>query len=107
MRSCGPAYRQKYAGRIPTHHLQAMQAIEACRTEALGGQVYVSPDCEQVQYSYPPCRNRHCPKCQNENAQVWLEKQQEMLLPVPYFLLTFTLPAGLREVARHHPRFVY
>lgn len=30
-----------------------------------------------------------------------------MLLPVPYFLLTFTLPAGLREVARHHQRVVY
>lgn len=65
----GPAYRQKYAGHIPIHHLQAMQDIETCRTEALGGQVYVSPDCEQVQYSYHSCRNRHCPKCQNEQAQ--------------------------------------
>ena len=30
-----------------------------------------------------------------------------MLLPVPYFLLTFTLPAGLRELARHQPRLIY
>ena len=80
-----------------------MQAIETCRTEALGGQVYVCPDCEQVQYSYHSCRNRHCPKCQNEHAQAWLEQQQAMLLPVPYFLLTFTLPAGLRELARRQP----
>jgi len=36
-----------------------------------------------------------------------LEKQQEMLLPVPYFMLTFTLPSGLRELARHHQRKVY
>ena len=106
-RLCGPAYRQKYAGHIPTHHLQAMQAIETCRTEALGGQVYVCPDCQQVQYSYHSCRNRHCPKCQNENAQAWLEQQQAMLLPVPYFLLTFTLPAGLREFARRQPRLIY
>jgi hypothetical protein len=84
-----------------------MQAIETCRTEALGGQVYVCPDCEQVQYSYHSCRNRHCPKCQNEHAQAWLEQQQAMLLPVPYFLLTFTLPAGLRELARHQPRLIY
>jgi hypothetical protein len=84
-----------------------MQAIETCRTEALGGQVYVCPDCEQVQYSYHSCRNRHCPKCQNENAQAWLEQQQAMLLPVPYFLLTFTLPAGLREFARRQPRLIY
>jgi hypothetical protein len=107
LRQCGPAYRQKYAGHIPTNHLQAMQAIETCRTEALGGQVYVCPDCEQVQYSYHSCRNRHCPKCQNENAQAWLEQQQAMLLPVPYFLLTFTLPAGLRELARRQPRLIY
>jgi hypothetical protein len=106
-RQCGPAYRQKYAGSIPIHHLQAMQAIEACRTEALGGQVYVCPECKQVQYSYHSCRNRHCPKCQNENAQVWLEKQQAMLLPVPHFLLTFSLPAGLRELARRQPRLIY
>jgi hypothetical protein len=107
MRQCGPAYRQKYAGHLPFQHLQAMQAIETCRTEALGGQVYVCPDCEQVQYSYHSCRNRHCPKCQNENAQAWLEQQQTMLLPVPYFLLTFTLPAGLRELARRQPRLIY
>jgi hypothetical protein len=106
-RLCGPAYRQKYTGHIPTRHLRAMRAIETCRTEALGGQVYVCPDCEQVQYSYHSCRDRHCPKCQNENAQVWLEQQQSMLLPVPYFLLTFTLPAGLRAFARHQPRLIY
>lgn len=107
LRQCGPAYRQKYARDIPARHLRAMRAIETCRTEVLGGQVYVCPDCEQVQYSYHSCRNRHCPKCQNENAQAWLEQQQAMLLPVPYFLLTFTLPAGLREFARHQPGVIY
>lgn len=106
-RQSGPAYRQKYAEHIPSNHLQAMRAIETCRTEALGGQVFVCPDCQQVEYSYHSCRNRHCPKCQSEKGQAWLEKQQAMLLPVPYFLLTFTLPAGLREIARHHQRQIY
>jgi hypothetical protein len=64
-------------------------------------------NCEQIQYSYHSCRNRHCPKCQNENAQRWLEKQQDLLLPVPYFLLTFTVPAGLNEVIRAHQRLLY
>ncbi len=73
-RRYGNSYRQKYATRIPSTYLQAMRAIEQCRTEALGGQVYRCPDCEQVQYSYHSCRNRHCPKCQNENAQRWLAK---------------------------------
>jgi len=103
----GKSYRQKYATRMPSIHLKAMRAIEQCRTEALGGQVYRCPDCEQVQYSYHSCRNRHCPKCQNENAEHWLEQQQDLLLPVPYFLLTFTLPAGFNEVTRSHQSLIY
>lgn len=106
-RRYGPAYRQKYASRMPATHLKAMRAVEQCRTQALGGQVYRCPNCEQLQYSYHSCRNRHCPKCQNENAQSWLERQQDLLLPVPYFLLTFTLPAAFNEVARSHQRLLY
>ncbi len=106
-RQYGPADRQKYASRMPASHLKAMRAIEQCRTEALGGQVYRCPQCEQLQYSYHSCRNRHCPKCQTEKAQDWLEKQQDLLLPVPYFLLTFTLPAAFNQVARAHQRLFY
>jgi Putative transposase/Transposase zinc-binding domain len=106
-RQYGLAYRQKYASRMPSSHFKAMRAIEQCRTPALGGQVYRCPNCEQVQYSYHSCRNRHCPKCQNEKAQDWLEKQQDLLLPVPYFLLTFTVPAGFNEVARSHQSLFY
>lgn len=106
-RQYGPAYRQKYASRMPSTHFKAMRAIEQCRTPALGGQVYRCPNCEQVQYSYHSCRNRHCPKCQNEKAQDWLEKQQDLLLPIPYFLLTFTVPASLNEFARSHQNLFY
>ena len=106
-RQYGPSYRQKYASRMPGNHFKAMRAIEQCRTPALGGQVYRCPNCEQVQYSYHSCRNRHCPKCQNEKAQVWLDKQQELLLPVSYFLLTFTLPHTFHDVARSHQKLFY
>ena len=103
----GAAYRQKHAERmLPSHH-QAMRAIERCRTEALGGHVYQCPDCGEEQYSYHSCRNRHCPKCQQGAAQQWLEKQKDLLLPTPYFLLTFTLPDGLRRVARSHQKLFY
>jgi hypothetical protein len=106
-RRYGPAYRQKYADRLLPSHRRAMRAIEQCRTPALGGQVYSCPQCNQLQFSYHSCRNRHCPKCQNDKAQEWLEKQQDLLLPVPYFMLTFTLPAALRPVARSHQTLVY
>jgi len=84
-----------------------MRAIEQCRTEDLGGHVYHCQECNEIQYSYHSCRDRHCPKCQNDNAQQWLEKQEALLLPTPYFLLTFTLPAGLRKVARRNQALIY
>jgi hypothetical protein len=103
----GPQYLNKYGDKLLPSHRQAMRAIQRCRTPALGGQVYFCEACGEIQYLYHSCRNRHCPKCQNDKAQQWLEKQQALLLPVPYFLLTFTLPSGLRDVARSHQRLVY
>jgi hypothetical protein len=103
----GPAYRDRFGDRIPIAHLKIMQAIENCRTPVLGGHVYSCPDCGETDYLYHSCRNRHCPKCQNDKAFRWLEKQQGFLLPVPYFLLTFTLPSELRSLARSNPKTFY
>jgi len=103
----GPGYREKFGPRMLPSHRRAMHDIEQCRTEALGGQVYHCPKCEQAKYSYHSCKNRHCPKCQQDAAQQWLVQQREVLLPVPYFLLTFTLPAGLRDVVRSNQKCMY
>jgi hypothetical protein len=106
-RQYGPAYRQKYAAHLLPSHRQAMRAIERCRTQALGGQVFACPACGEVCYSYHSCRNRHCPKCQHQQTQAWLEVQQGLLLPVPYFLLTFTLPSELRHIASQNQKLIY
>jgi hypothetical protein len=106
-REYGAAYRNKYADKILPSHRQAMWAIEHCRTERLGGQVYSCPNCQEFQYSYHSCRNRHCPKCQHELTQNWLQVQQELLLPVPYFFLTFTLPSELRDLVRSNQKALY
>ena len=84
-----------------------MWAIERCRTEALGGQLFACPACSVVRYSYHSCRNRHCPKCQHQQTQEWLEVQRGLLLPVPYFLLTFTLPSELRQIASQNQKLIY
>jgi len=91
---------------LPSHR-QAMRDVECCRTESLGGHIYSCPECDQVQYQYHSCRNRHCPKCQGRKGEEWLEKQTDLLLPVPYFLLTFTLPDELRTFVRSQQRLFY
>ncbi len=103
-RQYGPAYRAQYGDRLLPSHRAAMAAIEDCRTEALGGHVYTCPNCATIRYSYHSCKNRHCPTCQHDAAQTWLARQQDLLLPVPYFLVTFTLPPALRDLARSHQR---
>jgi hypothetical protein len=103
----GSQYRARLGGRMPSGHRKAMRAIEHCRTPVLGGHVYRCPDCDETLYLYHSCRNRHCPKCQNDKALSWLEKQRALLLPVPYFLLTFTLPGQLRSLARSNQKTFY
>lgn len=107
LRCYGPAYRARWGSQLSPQQLAALHAIEACRTEALGGQLYRCPHCDQLRYSYHSCRNRHCPTCQHDAAQDWLARQQELLLPVPYFLVTFTLPGALRAVAYQHQALLY
>lgn len=103
----GPEYRAKFVDRMLPSHRRAMEDIERCRTEALGGQVYYCANCRNHRYSYHSCKNRHCPKCQNDQANEWLEKQDNLLLPVTHFMVTFTLPEELRSVARANQKIVY
>lgn len=103
----GPTYREKFGARMLPSHRRAMQDIEQCRTAILGGQLYFCEQCQQQRFSYHSCKNRHCPKCGNEQATEWLQAQQSLLLPTHYFLVTFTLPAELRPLARSHQRTIY
>ena len=106
-RQYGPAYRAKYGASMLPSHRRAMVDIEGCRTRPLGGHVYYCDECEQYVYSYHSCQNRHCPQCGHEAGQGWLEQQQQFRLPVPYFMVTFTLPEELRKVARSHQKRIY
>lgn len=107
VRAAGPAYVRTHAGRLMSSHRRALADIEHCRTAVLGGALYRCDQCGALEYRYHSCRNRHCPKCQDDRAQQWLARVQHRLLPCDHYLLTFTLPAQLRGVARRHQRLVY
>ncbi|MFC1854088.1 transposase, partial [candidate division CSSED10-310 bacterium] len=103
----GPQYRALYQDRMLPSHKRAMSDIEHCRTEVMGGHVFVCTDCAVLRYSYHSCKNRNCPKCRNEESEQWLEKQRQLLLPVRYFLVSFTIPKQLRDLTRSHQKIVY
>jgi len=100
-------YRAKDKDRLLPSHLTAMDAIEQCRTEALGGPLSQGMACGALAYSSHAWKNRHCPTCQHDAATRWLAQQRALLLPVPYVLGTLTLPEALRPVARAHQHCLY
>lgn len=106
-RAHGPAWRQANTGHVSLSQLKVMSAIEACRTEALGGHVAGCTKCGHHHIAYNSCKNRHCPKCQGPAARDWMEARTEDLLPVEYFHVVFTLPAEIAQIAYWNKRAVY
>lgn len=107
IRAAGPAYRAAYGARLLPSHRRALDDFVTCRTAARGGPLRQCDHCDQTQYRYHSCRNRHGPKCHGEQTRRWLDLHRDRLLPCPYFLVTFTLPQELRAVTRSHQRTVY
>jgi len=103
----GSQYLARYGAKMLPSHRKAMRDIERCRTAELGGHVYTCEACGEAVYQYHSCRDRHCPKCQNDKADQWLKKLQDLLPPTLYFMLTFTLPEELRRLARSHQKVFY
>lgn len=101
------SFMAKYAGRLLPSHLNALHAMRRCRTPE-SGEVYVRcSDCDQAEWRPMSCGHRSCPKCQNHEASKWLDRQQAKLLPVDYFMVTFTLPYELRALAWRFQSQVY
>lgn len=98
VRRHGAAFRATH--RLCSIQHRALNAIERCRTPALGGELYQCDSCNAQRYVYHSCRNRHCPKCQTRAKERWLAAQRAELLPVPYYHLVFTLPHELNAIAQ-------
>lgn len=107
LRRHGEAYLQRFGPRMPAEHRKVLHALMACRTAKLHTVLYRCSSCGRTHAMGRSCGNRHCPSCQQAKTKVWLEKQLARLLPCPYFLLTFTLPAKLRPFVRAHQRACY
>ena len=101
-----PAYERKFGARLLPSHRRAVAAIISCRTPTLGGQLFRC-ECGQLHFSYRSCNHRACPQCGHADATQWLERQRRRLLPVPYYLVTFTVPQQLRALIRSNQKVLY
>jgi Transposase zinc-binding domain len=96
-------YLERFALAVPLRLRQVLERILRCRTAALGGQLFRCSECGDRHYQYHSCNDRHCPQCGQADADDWLARQrQRLLLPVSYFLVTFTVPGALRPWIRSH-----
>lgn len=103
LRQLASQYLERFASAMPGRHRQVLDRILLCRTPALGGEMFRCPNCPGFAYRYHSCNDRHCPQCGQTDADDWLQRQQaRLLLPTPYFLVTFTVPEQLRRLIRSH-----
>src|SRR5450432_2553009 len=88
-------------------HQKVLTAILRCRTSALGGHVDECVHCGHRVISFNSCRNRHCPKCQANARDRWLQARERELLPTRYAHVVFTLPHELGPLALQNKKVVY
>ncbi len=83
---------EKYGPRLLPGQFRAIDAIRRCRTQEAEQLLLQYSDCGLAALRPCFCGHRSCPQCQNHETSLWLDRQQTKLLPVEYFIATFTLP---------------
>jgi hypothetical protein len=91
----GSRFWERYGASLTWPQVKVLTAIARCRTAALGGHRDQCVRCGYQAISYNSCRNRHCPKCQTNAREKWLQRRQQELLPVGYYHLVFSVPHAL------------
>jgi hypothetical protein len=107
VRSAGRNFIERNRSWLNRLHLKVLTAIERCRTAALGGHLDQCVRCGHRAISFNSCRNRHCPKCQANARDRWLEARQRELLPTRYVHVVFTLPHELAPLTLQNKRVMY
>jgi hypothetical protein len=105
-RTFGPEYLQRHP-QAPEQHRKTIKAIINCRSGEYGSVFYQCEACGQKHRVERSCGNRHCPQCQFHKSRRWLADQLNKTLPVPHFMLTFTVPALIRPFCRSNQQKAY
>lgn len=88
-------------------HYRAAEALRACRTAALGAEVYRCGRCQRKRLRYHSCHHRACTQCDKHKQHEWAQAQEAKLLDTDYYLITFTLPGELRVTCYQQQQWFY
>jgi hypothetical protein len=91
---------------LPSHQ-QALTAMRRCRRQGSDQMLLECKPCETTVKIPHSCGHRSCPHCQHHESQQWIERQTTKLLPVLYFMISFTVPAELRPLFWTHQKLMY
>jgi len=103
IRMAGSSFRDS----LTRAQCKVLNAIVRCRTAALGGHRDQCVHCGHQTISFFSCRNRHCPKCQVNTREKWLQRRQQELLPVGYYHIIFSVPHDLISLMWQNKRLLF
>ena len=103
----GQAFLAQHGASALPSQRQALNAMKLCRSSLGPGMLAQCGHCGEQRVVPHSCGHRNCPHCQHFESQRWIERQTQALVPGSYFLITFTLPAELRELVWQHQRLLY
>jgi hypothetical protein len=91
----------------PKHYIhpeqyKAVADIRACRTAALGIDIYACPHCGETTEVYHNCKNRFCPTCSWSDTMRWAEKIKRNMLNIPHRHVVFTIPHALNPLIKRN-----
>lgn len=101
------AFKREYRHKLTAEMRQAMAAMLSCKTFNKGCSQWHCDSCHRFQDLPLSCGHRNCSLCQHNTTQDWLNRQQLKLLPVDYYMVTFTLPYQLRSLAFQHQTAIF
>lgn len=93
--------------RLLPSQLAALGALQLCRSSMSPRMQLACDECSEQSFLPHSCGHRSCPHCQAHESQRWIDQQLKKLVPGNYFMITFTLPAELRALARQQQRVMY
>lgn len=92
--------------KVSKAQFKAVNAMQECRTAALGVDQYVCPDCGEIKEVYRNCRNRFCPTCSWGDTVKWAAHLQGQLMSVPHRHVVFTLPHDFIPLIKRNGKYL-